>query len=632
MSTKSIWLSFGTALAIFVLVGVVSQARTRKLIEASDKSVEANQILISLEILFSTLQDAETGQRGYLITGDPKYLEPYLHARAVLGKEWADLEIRNAKSPDTAIDLAALKPIIDDKMTEMQENIEERERLGLPKATITMESGRGMKDMNEIRRLVGLQASKLNGAIEQRTQLRRNYARQVETILWALGIIGAGLLLASHYRLHCESAVRQRTAAELQTLNNELESRVQARTREMHQANEALRNEIKERSQVESELNFRKTLFKSVSECSIEGILVVSLKEKHILYFNHRMLEMWRVPEDIVKQVVKHSRDGTLLNWAVSQMADPEGFLKGVTEAYERLDLELHDEIHLKDGRTFDRHGASIRNAQGDNFGWVWSFRDVTKYRQTEQDLSDAKNNLELRVHERTAQLEAVNKELEAFSYSISHDLRSPIRTIASFAELLVEEQAGRLDAEGAIMLNSIRQAAQNMDRMVTGMLELARLGQQPMAKSKVDMNRLAQKVMGEQLPRKPDRNVTVNIHPLPYAYGNETALRQVFENLFSNALKYTRNCPDPTIEVGARQEGAEQIYFVKDNGAGFDMNLADKLFIPFQRLHGGEFEGTGVGLATVRRIINHHGGRVWAESKVNEGATFFFSLPLQSE
>jgi light-regulated signal transduction histidine kinase (bacteriophytochrome) len=337
---------------------------------------------------------------------------------------------------------------------------------------------------------------------------------------------------------------------------------------------------------------------------------------------------MWGLPEEILK----HRDDDTALNWAVSQMKDPEEFLKSVANAYEYSDLQLHDEIHLKDGRTFDRHGASIRNAQGDNYGWVWSFRDITGHKQAEQELSDAKSHLERRVRERTAQLEAVNKGLEAFAYSISHDLRSPIRTIGSFAELLSEEQAGRFDAEGAMMLNAIKQSAKNMDGMVTGMLELARLGQQPMAKSKVDMNHLAREVVREMLPQKAKRKAAVNIHPLPAAYGNETALRLVIENLFSNALKYTRDRPEPIIEVGARDEDEEQIYYVKDNGAGFDMRQKEKLFVPFQRLHGGEFEGTGIGLATVSRIISHSGGRVWAEGEVDKGATFFFSLPGQPE
>lgn len=623
-SSRKIWSSFGIGLAIFMLIGVISAIETRKLVNASDKSIKANEVLISLEELFSTLQNAETWQLGYLITGDEHFLEPYLRSRAALPGELANLDKLSVNSPEIALDVKTLKPLVADELAEMHRSIDEREHLGLPKAAATIESGREKKDMEEIRRVIGLQQSKLERIVEQRTKICRSCARRAQIALWLFRFFAGGLLLLSMYHLYREYSARHEAANELGRLNNELESRVQERTAEMTRANAALRTEILERKRVQTELNFQKSLFKSVSESSIDGILVVSLKERNLLYFNHRFAEMWDFPEEILKNRL----DDRALRWAAEQMADPAEFMKSVVSAYERLDLELHDEIQLKDGRTFDRHGVSIRNAQGDNYGWVWSFRDITGHKRAEQELSDAKSNLELRVKERTAQLEAVNKGLEAFAYSISHDLRSPIRTIGSFAELLSEEQAGRFDADGATMLNAIKQCATNMDGMVTGMLELARLGQRPMAKSKVDMNRLARDVISELLPEKSRGRVTVNIHPLPCAYGNETALRLVLENLLSNALKYTRNREYPVIEVGARHEDAEQIYYVKDNGAGFDMRQKDKLFVPFQRLHGGEFEGTGVGLATVSRIINHLGGRVWAEGKVDEGATFFFSLP----
>ncbi len=625
-SSRIIWLTFGMGLALFVLTGIISQVETQELVGASDKSIEANKVMISLGRLFSSLQNAEAWQMGYLITGDKQYLEPYLLARAKIPAELADIDKLNVKSPEIAMDLKALKPVVEDELSEMQHSIEERERLGLPKATATINAGQERKDMEEVRRLVGLQGSKLNGIIEQRTKICRACALRAQVALWTFRIFGAGLLLLSIYHLRREITARHQAANALRILNNELESRVKERTQELVRTNEALRTEIIERNRVEMELNFQKTLFKSVSESSIDGILVVSLKERNLLYYNHRFAEMWGFPEEILQ----HRHDDSALKWAVNQTADPEGFLKSVLAAYERLDLELHDEIHLKDGRTFDRHGVSISNASGDNYGWVWSFRDISGHKKAEQELSEAKSQLEFRVRERTAQLAAVNKGLEAFAYSVSHDLRSPIRTIGSFAELLAEEQASRVDAEGATMLNAIKQCAKNMDGMVTGMLELARLGQQPMAKSKVDMNRLAQEVMDELLAQKSKRRVAVNIHPLPVAYGNETGLRLVLENLFSNALKYTRDCPEPIIEVGAREEGAEQIYYVKDNGAGFDMRQKEKLFVPFQRLHGGEFEGTGIGLATVSRIISNLGGRVWAQGKVDEGATFFFSLPEQ--
>lgn len=228
-----------------------------------------------------------------------------------------------------------------------------------------------------------------------------------------------------------------------------------------------------------------------------------------------------------------------------------------------------------------------------------------------------------------TAQLAAANQELEAFSYSVSHDLRAPLRAIDGFSRILLEDHAGKLDEEGQRVLTVIRSSTQKMGTLIDDLLAFSRLGRQQIVRSDVNMETLVKEAIHELRPASPERVIRFNVNPLPAAVGDRAMIRQAVVNLLSNAVKYTRPRTAAVIEVGSRQEEGEAIYYVKDNGVGFDMQYVHKLFGVFQRLHRQEeFEGTGVGLAIVQRVIHRHGGRVWAEGKLNEGATFSFSLP----
>jgi PAS domain S-box-containing protein len=232
----------------------------------------------------------------------------------------------------------------------------------------------------------------------------------------------------------------------------------------------------------------------------------------------------------------------------------------------------------------------------------------------------------------RTAEaLQATNAELESFSYSVSHDLRAPLRAIHGFARILTEDHKTQLDPEAQRLLGVIDQNTRRMGQLIDDLLAFSRLGRQDLAAGRVDMTALTRLVADEIRRTEGERNghVEITIGALPAAQGDRALLQQVISNLLHNAVKFTRGRPNPRIEVGSRPDGKQTVYYVKDNGAGFDARYMDKLFGVFQRLHSTEeFEGTGVGLAIVKRIVQRHGGRVWAEGKVNEGATFYFSLP----
>jgi PAS domain S-box-containing protein len=278
---------------------------------------------------------------------------------------------------------------------------------------------------------------------------------------------------------------------------------------------------------------------------------------------------------------------------------------------------------------------SPVRNRQGEIIGASTIARDVTERKQVQDALRNLMAELELRVKARTKELSeanksllAVNRELESFSYSVSHDLRAPLRAIDGFSKMLLKDYADKLDEDGRRKLNVIRSNTQNMGQLIEDLLAFSRVGRKEIVSASLDMEGLVRAAWKEISLLKPERRPKLALDKLPQSIGDHALIKQVIVNLLSNAIKYSRSRESALVEVGAYPEGERNVYFVRDNGAGFDMDYYHKLFGVFQRLHStDEFEGTGVGLAIVERIIRRHGGNVWAEGKVGEGATFYFTL-----
>jgi PAS domain S-box-containing protein len=297
----------------------------------------------------------------------------------------------------------------------------------------------------------------------------------------------------------------------------------------------------------------------------------------------------------------------------------------------EKKKYHLDHRIVLPGGQVRVLHAESdiVYGEDGSAVRMVGTFQDITERKQAEQEIRQLNDELEQRVRDRTAQLEAAVQELEAFSYSVSHDLRAPLRAIDGFSNFLLEDYSDRLDDHAKNHLTRIRNATQRMGAIIDDLLRLSRVTRADLSPCRLSLSHMAEEVVTEFRAEHAERAVRFKIAPGLDAVADPDLMRIVVENLLRNAWKFTSKHPQADIEFGGETRDGERVFYVRDDGAGFDMKFAAKLFRPFERLHGNnEFEGTGIGLAIVGRIIQRHGGRIWAQGAIEKGATFFFTLP----
>ncbi len=286
-----------------------------------------------------------------------------------------------------------------------------------------------------------------------------------------------------------------------------------------------------------------------------------------------------------------------------------------------------HWEVTTPDGHVIDANDFPFTDTDGTPMVLEMDI-DVTEARKAQIALRELNETLEERVSQRTAELENANKELESFSYSVSHDLRTPLRTLDGFSEMVIMDYGDKLDEPGKDYLNRIRKASQTMSQLIDDILKLSRITRAEMHRNEVNLSKMAGSIADELKAAQPGRQAEFIIVPDMLVTGDKALLEILLRNLLENSWKYTGKCPDTHIEMGVNRQDGKMVYFIKDNGIGFDMQYKDKLFQPFQRLHSlKEYPGTGIGLATAQRVIRRHGGQIWTESEVGKGATFYFTL-----
>jgi PAS domain S-box-containing protein len=363
--------------------------------------------------------------------------------------------------------------------------------------------------------------------------------------------------------------------------------------------------------------------------------------EEMVVERTSEVQEQARIIDQIHDSVIATDLNGVVTSWnnGARQLfgySKDEAIGKNITFVYPEEDLDMlhslikilqdngeHEQevrMHRKDGSLFYAHLSlsMLYDEDGTPRGMIGYSTDITDRILAQEELNKQKKSLEI-----------TNKELEAFSYSVSHDLRAPLRALHGFSEALQEDYADSLDDEGKDYLQRIQANAMRMSELIDDLLKLSRLGREELKVVSIDLSQLVHEVMEAQRNNFPERQIDFQLHDNGQVFGDLRLLRLAMENLINNALKYTSNVPQAHIEFGKNQQAGETVYYIRDNGTGFDMQYADKLFGVFQRLHGSNYEGTGIGLATVRRIIQRHFGRIWAEAEPGKGATFYFTLGL---
>jgi PAS domain S-box-containing protein len=703
---------FALAVAGLIINAGVCYHFLVRLVDNSRRVVHSQQVLNDLEDTLSTVKDAETGQRGYLLTGRPEYLAPYEQARDQLAMQLTDLATLTADQPFFRERVPRLHAAIDAKMQELAKTIALHDREGKDAALAEVLSDRGREAMSEVRSLTAEMIAE---------ETRRVAARGVESEASAVGArltlgvaTAVDLLLVAFVAILIQRDVtrRERHAEALRKSEEQLRLLVEGaqdyalvlldrdgcvaswnsgaeqlfgypsaailgrffsifypdgerdgppskhlaaaagggRSEEFGWRVRAdgsrfwadavltplrdaqgrrpgyalLTRDVTERRLAEEALQASESRFRQLADAGIIGIMTAD--------FSGQVLEA----NDALLETVGHSRadlQGGTFNW--SAITPPEYAAKdaqalealrgsGVVEPYEK-------EFLRKDGSRVPVliGAAKLRGAEDRCVCFVL---DLTERKRAEEEVRQLNATLERRVEERTRQLRESNEELESFSYSVSHDLRAPLRHLSGFADLLQKRAADGLDENARRYTRIIGDAARNAGRLVDDLLAFSRMGRAEMTKAAVNMSELVAEVVRELESESVGRAVEWKIDALPTVPGDPPMLRQVVRNLLSNALKYTRSRTPATIHVGVMpaSNGDEITFFVQDNGVGFDMRYVDKLFGVFQRLHTAEqFEGTGIGLANVRRIITRHGGRAWAEGTPGEGATIYFTLPV---
>lgn len=522
-------------------------------------------VLYNTERVLRIATNIEVGQRGYSLTGNENFLEAYFKAKRNIHDHLNILEELTVDNQFQQKNITTLKGYIEDLMAFSTRAVESRKESFEASAKLNA-SMRGKEIMDSIRAAIANIDAEENRLLKMRTFDNENQIQRFNYTFIALLLVTGFILIVIFFTININLKVRLETEQQLQTA--------------IAESNDLYNNAPCGYHSLDTEARF---------------VNVNNTLAKWLGYEKEEIIGKKKF-DDVI-----HPGDIDLFHKTFSAFKE-KGSIYNAEFNFVR-----------KDGSEFPimLNAVVVRDEQG-NF---------IKSRSVTIDYSDRK--------EAERKISHLNKELEAFTYSVSHDLRAPLRSIDGYTKILEEDYLDKLDNEGKRVINVIMSNAKRMGKLIDDLLDFARLGRKDIAISKVNMSQLVNNIVKEQSEYQQNRKIAFKISPLLPSYVDADMMRQVWENLVSNAIKYSSKQTGPSIEINSIAMENEVCYSVKDNGVGFDMQYAPKLFGVFQRLHKiQDFDGTGVGLAIVKRVIDRHHGRIWAEAKLNEGATFYFTIP----
>jgi len=576
----TIAVGFGLAFAVLLSLFALQYRSTQQLVEAGRWVAQADEVLTAVETVIGDVKDAETWERGYAATGDERFFGPYRALKAETPNHLRQLRRLTSGNSRQQRRLDILESLVARRFQHLDRVNELRKERGMQAASDLIKLGEGLRLTNEIQRITADMADEERDVVGGRTAAVETTRRRTNRITLAGSLLAIGVLVASALIVYHDMVQRRRADALLR--------RASAYNR-------------------------------SLLEASLDPLVTIAADGK-ITDVNNA-----------TEKVTGFSRQELIGTDFSSYFTDPEraraGYQQVFREGFVR-DYEL--EVRHREGLTTPviYNAALYRGEGGDVIGVFAAAGDISERKRAEAEIRKLNEDLERRVRERTAELQAANRELEAFIYSVSHDLRSPLRHVDGFSKLLLEDYSANLPEDAQRYVSRIREGTRRMGMMVDDLLNLTRVGRKELSVQLTGLSSLLEEVIRDLQPETAGREVQWRIEKLPFVECDPALLKQVFANLLSNALKFTRPRERAVIEVGVTEQDGRPAIFVRDNGVGFSMKYADKLFGVFQRLHRPEdFEGTGIGLATVQRIVQKHGGRVWAEGELNKGATFYFTL-----
>ena len=593
---------FLLAVSLLLLGSIYTYRASVELADSVEWVAHTQEVRATLANLYGSLAGAELAQRDYLLTAQQARLDEYVRLAKVVQDHLTELGRLTSDNSTQQRDWAALKSAVQNRLNDMAGAVATYQRYGLPAARAVLGQGglgNGTEDVRVITERMDAVEARL---LEPRQAAAANVRRTTLISLVVTLALASAIFIVLFRGIHRE--MRARRGAE-----------------------HALRDNLTEVKRAEANLTAANRFLDSL----IDNLpVMIFLKDARTLRYvrqNRATLNLLGLSRDEV--IGKCDRDFLPAEQAdFIQARDRE-----VLAAGRVVDIpEQPIDTRLLGVRTLHTTKMPILDEHGTPEFILGISEDITERKLAEHAIRE----LNAALLAKAAQLEATNKELDSFSYSVSHDLRAPLRAIDGFALMLVEDYQERLDAEGLRYLSVIRQNSRRMGALIDDLLAFSRLGRQPVAHGEVNVDSLVREVVEEVLHTEAlgERGEAaiaphIEVEPLPPACGDRGLLRQVWANLIANAVKYSSRAVRPFIQVSGRQVGAETHYSVRDNGVGFDMEYAGQLFRVFQRLHrADEFSGTGVGLAIVHRVVTRHGGRVWAEGKVDHGAVFSFALP----